>query len=110
MALGDGAQARIDRLIMGIVMLAQAQSGRIEAHMKANAPWTDRTTNARNGLHSVTRVERLPGRTRIIVESGHSVDYGIYLERANGGRFAIVAPTLDYYGPDLLRQVRALVH
>lgn len=116
-SLGGPTQARIDRFIMGIILLAQAQSARIESHMKANAPWRDRTTNARNGLYSTTRIERFggwgvggprPGVVRIIVDSGHQVAYGVYLEKNNGGRWAIVQPTLDFFGPQLLSQIRGL--
>lgn len=103
------AAAVIDRKMTGIVALAQAQAGRIESHMKANAPWTDRTANARNGLSSVVRVERSPGRLRVVIDSGHSVSYGVFLEKANGGAWAIVDPTLDYYGPDLIRQIRSFL-
>jgi HK97 gp10 family phage protein len=74
---------------------------RIEANMKHNAPWKDRTTNARNGLfaNAVKFGERTFG---IIL--GHSVTYGIYLEL--GTRYMrkrpIIIPTLNKYGPKVM--------
>jgi HK97 gp10 family phage protein len=74
---------------------------RIEAHMKHNAPWKDRTTNARNGLFA-NAAKFSKNVFGIIL--GHSVSYGIYLER--GTRFMrarpIIIPTLNEYGPRVM--------
>lgn len=76
-------------------------AGRAEAYAKRNAPWRDRTSNARNGLFATAR--RKPPSYRIIV--GHSVPYGIWLEVANSGRYQIIRPTIDHEGPELMKTV-----
>lgn len=69
--------------------------------MKHNAPWHDRTTNARNGLFA--NAAKFSGRVFGII-LGHSVTYGIYLER--GTRYMrarpIIIPTLNRYGPKVM--------
>src|SRR5690348_580173 len=57
-----------------------------ETKMKQRAPWTDRTTNARNGLFC--DAEFTGG--QVVVVFGHSVTYGKYLELAHGHKYAIL--------------------
>jgi hypothetical protein len=65
------------------------QAARSETWMRTNASWTDRTTNARNGLFAM--VDEIDRDAWLLVLS-HSVSYGIWLEVANSGRYAIVRP------------------
>jgi hypothetical protein len=58
--------------------------------MYQDRPWRDRTSKARNGLWSDTDTHG--GNYRLWM--GHGVQYGIYLEKSNGGRFQVVMPTL----------------
>lgn len=85
--------------------------------MKQHAPWTDRTTNARNGLFA-TAVKLGKGLYAIIL--AHSVTYGIYLElphtheRADGseytiGPFPIIVPTRDLYAPKVMRMLNKIL-
>ena len=63
-----------------------------EAYAKLNRVWTDRTGAARAGLHGESDVHLASG--SIVLE--HGVDYGIWLEIANQGRYAILPQTIDY--------------
>lgn len=87
------------RLMRAIGGVAKYWDGPIEGYMKEQAPWTDRTTNARNGLKA-QHVEVSPGRHWILMT--HSVHYGVYLETKNDGRYAIIIPTLRVYGPKVM--------
>jgi hypothetical protein len=73
-----------------------------EAYMKHNAPWKDRTTNARNGLRA--KGVKL-GKKLYALLLTHSVTYGIYLEL--GTKFMhkrpIIVPTLKLYGPKVMK-------
>lgn len=73
---------------------------RVERYAKHNAPWTDRTTNARNGLFA--KAAKLGDRMAIIL--AHSADYGIYLEEGteHASSYAIIRPTIRLYGPKVL--------
>lgn len=77
----------------------------IEAEMKETAPWTDRTSNARQTLAAFVYEEK--PLLLVLVAKQHMV-YGKYLELRNGGKYAVVGPTLTrYYAPvwDRVRQV-----
>ena len=68
---------------------------RIEAYAKTNAPWTDRTGDARSGLKTTEDSNRETG--KYVINLGYSVDYGFYLENSNGGQFAIVRPAMQRF-------------
>lgn len=74
----------------------------IQNHMRTKAPWTDRTGNARQGLFAKSFTE--PKKWVIVMY--HSVPYGIWLEVRWGGRYAIIKPTLQVKG----REVMALLN
>lgn len=62
---------------------------------KRNAPWTDRTGDARRTLHAKYETQIQSASIAIVdVFLIHGVDYGIFLELANSGRFAIIHDTL----------------
>src|SRR5436190_3258376 len=70
----------------------------MENWAKENAPWTDRTGDARERLHATVE-ETGPIGTIVLA---HGVDYGLWLEIANGGRYAIIAPAIDAWGPVIM--------
>lgn len=76
-----------------------------EATMRRNASWTDRTGNARAGLHTST--EHAANFHRIIF--AHSVPYGIWLEVRWSGRYAILLPTMRSEGERLMRLLSKLL-
>jgi hypothetical protein len=63
-----------------------------ETYAKDNAPWTDQTGNARQTLRGFT--EQLAKET-VAIYLAHGMDYGIFLELANQGVYAIILPTLE---------------
>lgn len=78
--------------------LAQYWAPNLESYAKMNRPWTDRTSNARQGLWSKAFTVN-DGDTVVIILS-HGVYYGRFLELSNAGRYAIIMPTLQaHYGP-----------
>jgi len=76
-----------------------------EAYMKANAPWTDRTGNARNGLGA--QAYRADPEHGIVLF--HSVPYGIWLEVKYSGEYAIIDPTLQYMGPLVMQSLQNML-
>jgi hypothetical protein len=73
-----------------------------EAYMKTNAPWTDRTGNARQGLHAVPEREKL---RYYMVVLAHAVSYGIWLEVKSNGEYEIIDPTMRHIGPLMMQSV-----
>lgn len=85
--------------------IAQYNAPRVESYMKDNAPWTDRTGNARNGL--AARPYRDNNEVGIVLF--HQVPYGIYLETRFDGRYAIIQPTIDTLGPQIMAQYNRIL-
>ncbi len=67
-------------------------------HAQAEAPWNDITGNARRGLHS----DIIKEDGNIILRLAHTEDYGKWLELIQGGKYAIIMPTLESIGPQIL--------
>lgn len=68
-------------------------------YAQSNAPWADRTGDARAELDVDVRREG----DVIVWEMFHGVDYGLYLETRWNGRYAIIMPTLEMFAPQIGR-------
>jgi hypothetical protein len=80
------------RKVAGLYILCDSLGkGTLEAEAKRNAPWTDRTSLARQGLHGGAEFDG----SDIVIYVAHTMEYGIYLELANAAKYAILMPTID---------------
>lgn len=70
----------------------------VQAYARSNAPWDDDSFAARDGLTAEVQVRA--GRETAVVLF-HTVEYGVYLENANGGAFSIIIPTLEHFGAQM---------
>lgn len=85
-----------DRVHAAVRAVADYIAPQIERYAKENAPWTDRTANARQALHAY--VEDV-SRGIVAVYLSHGMTYGRYLETIAQGRWAIILPALEaHYG------------
>lgn len=73
----------------------------ILAYAKQNAPWQDRTGDARAGLD----VDVSESGGAIYIQLYHQVDYGLWLEVIQNGRFAIIMPTLEQFSGTMIEVV-----
>lgn len=81
--------------------LTDAKFNEMVNYAKANAVWIDRTGNARK---SIEQVDMSDGDTvRFYLTIG--VDYGIWLEVANDGKYKILQPTLTVYEPEIMKML-----
>ncbi len=71
----------------------------LEAYAKSNAPWTDRTGQARNGLQASVYNDG----GIIVLELAQTVEHGRWLELIQDGHFAIIMPTIEALGPQIIR-------
>jgi hypothetical protein len=78
----------------------------MENWAKENAPWKDRTGDARERLHATVE-ETGPIGTIVL---SHGVDYGIWLEVKNAGAYAIIAPAIDYWAPIVMRDLQRMMN
>ena len=89
-----------------VLMYAATKASEIEGKMKSNRPWTDRTGMAKALLSA--KVSQ-PSETLIRITLAHGVDYGIWLELANGKNYAIIAPTVRDEGPRIVSDLNNLM-
>ena len=88
-----------------LVPYLERQADRLRAQMKRDAPWTDRTGRARRAL--LAEVEQDDRKVALVLS--HGVPYGKYLELSNGGRYAIVGPTVMREGYVVMRGMAGLM-
>ena len=78
---------------------------KLEASAKANRPWTDRTGNARNRLNG--KSEWVGNKVRVSLS--HGVDYGIWLELCNEGKYAVIMPTINKEAPKVMEGLKKIL-
>jgi len=88
-----------------LTQVLEREGKAIETEMKRDAPWTDRTGDARRKLKATVETT---GRATTLTLA-HGVEYGKWLELAHGGRWAIVGPTTMAAGPRVMSQLRGLM-
>lgn len=89
-----------------VLMYASTKASDIQAKMKLNRPWTDRTGMAKALLNA--KVSQ-PNKDTIRITLAHGVDYGIWLELANEKNYAIIAPTIREEGPRIVEDLNNLM-
>jgi hypothetical protein len=92
----------LDRGVAGVV---KQRSHIAEGWMREEAPWTDRTGNARSGLSAETEHVRLKYHA---IHLFYRVPYGIWLEVRHAGKYAIIIPALLDQGPKMMKTLNKL--
>jgi hypothetical protein len=79
--------------------VAEALAREMEAYAKENAPWQDRTGDARASLQ--TQVEHRVNESTVYLGYGSDIHYAYYLENFvyAGVSYAIIEPTIRYFEP-----------
>lgn len=126
--IGDGLQTYAEKALVAIQAVANYWGQSIQDEARVNAPWEDRTGNARGGLFFAVDgfgLETITGNVApdatsqmsdvavesgsektLIVTLGHTVFYGKYLETSNGGTYAIIMSTIEANLPNLEQMVQ----
>lgn len=75
-------------------------------YAKSNAPWNDRTGAARAGIDADVSTTN-----KDVIEASlfHTVDYGIFLEVRWGGELAIIIPTIETLGPQMMAELGGIM-
>lgn len=89
-----------------VALLMDYNAGYTTGWMKQNAPWTDDTAAARTGL---TTIPLHLGTTHQLLMA-YSVNYGIWLEVANSGKYAIITPAMRIVGEKIMRDMQQLLY
>lgn len=103
------------KLIDAVFAVAEFMADKVQNYARQNAKWQDRTGNARSGLFGVARKNERDSRgqfvglaqrtVEIYLSHGHTIEYGVFLELANAGRYAIIWPALDKHLPELKKML-----
>ncbi len=88
---------------LAVRRIAEYWAAVFEAYAKENAPWTDRTGNARQGLYA-TVVEL--AEDTVAVYLSHTMDYGKWLELSVAGKWAIIWPTIEQHIPAVEKMLK----
>lgn len=68
----------------------QIKAANDENRAKSNRPWTDRTGQARSSITGSSMFDELAITNALAI----GADHGIFLEKANGGKYSVVWPTV----------------
>lgn len=93
------------RLYSAIYTTMQFFADRAESAAKSNARWQDQTGNARQGLTS--KAFAAPDQFTLVLF--HTMPYGVWLEVRWSGRYAIILPTIEQTGPELMAAIRGIM-
>jgi hypothetical protein len=93
------------RVQRALTAATEYHADRAEAYAKQNAPWQDRTTAARLGLQA----QAFHDPSRHVIVLYHQVPYGIWLEVRWAGRYAIILPTIEHEGRELMVTLAGLL-
>jgi len=93
------------KLHAAVTAWMEFMSDKCEVAMKKNAPWTDQTSNARNSLS--TSAFSSPDEYTIVLY--HQMPYGIWLEVRWEGKYAIILPTIDSMGTEVMLGLTSII-
>jgi len=94
-----------EKLIKALHELGDYFAGVLEGYAKENAPWTDRTGHARQGLTGVAQ----KAAAGVVIILYHKAIYGIWLEVANAGTYGIILQTMEANHGAVMAACRALI-
>lgn len=96
---------RRQRTMFAVETYAKNAAAMLEAEAKANAPWSDRTGNARQ---TITGVHGWVGSKQRVGVAGNMA-YSPYLELTQEGKNAILKPTVDKHRVAILEGYSGMI-
>jgi hypothetical protein len=107
--MGQVAEEFLHTVLVSGKNAAKRQAREIDEWLGPHAPWKDDTGDARRGLHAFVDETAGPIGT-IVISHDPLLDYTIWLEIANQGRYSIIRPALDYWAPKTKASLQSLVN
>lgn len=104
--LADALEQYGNRVLTTVAGIAQYTATAMQNDAKANAPWTDRTGNARTGLFGTSEADFAKKVVTIYLSHGAIVSHGVFLELAHNGRYAIIMRTMQAHYEPLMQMLR----
>lgn len=95
------------RIMTAVEMYADTKGQQMQAYAKENRPWVDRTGDAKKRIrYSISN----PTKNTVRITLAHGVEYGIWLELAHERRYGIVVPTVEKFGPEVMKGFKGLLN
>jgi len=91
---------------IGCEAVSRVNAANMENYAKTNKRWTDRTGNARAGLHGGYYWEN-PETLKTYI--AHGVSYGVFLELANDGKYAILEESINKYKDVWFKSIKRII-
>ena len=95
-----------DRVLTAVAGIAQYVATQMQNQAKADAPWTDRTGNARTGIFGTSEADFGAHVVTIYLSHGATIDYGIWLELAHSSRYGVIMRTMESHYEPLMQMLR----
>jgi len=105
-SLTPGLKNLLPRIDAAVDIVFDSYEAVAETYARTNAPWTDRTGNARAGLFAQHDSEEMVVHRLTIYGSMH---YTYWLEVRNSGRYAIIGPTMVHIAPKLAADIAGAI-
>lgn len=105
-SLGPNLKKFTPLLNRNIYQVLRFHEPQLRTAAKHDAPWVDRTTNARSGLDAVVTMSQ-PHVYELVLF--HKVSYGIWLEIRWSGKYATIMPTIRWYAPRVWKSYHKLL-
>ena len=93
------------RTMFAVEKYGQAAAAKLEKHAKTDAPWTDRTALARQ---TIAGVADWAGSSFRVGVAGN-MNYNVYLEYCNEGRYAVLWPTINRMSAEILQGMQHII-
>lgn len=93
-----------ERVVVAVKAVAEYMTVKVVDYARLNAPWTDRTGNARAALSGASEFAN----DVVTLYLYQGMDYGKWLELANSGKYAIVLPTLEAHYNEVMKMLQEI--
>jgi hypothetical protein len=94
-----------EKVLVAVAAVAQYVATEMQNAAKQNAPWTDRTGNARAGLFGTAEADFARKVVVLYLSHGATLNYGVFLELAHGGKYAIIMRTMQSHYNELMQML-----
>lgn len=107
MSLTKNLEVMKKRMDVALLAYIKTNAAKLEAYMKSNAKWQDRTGQARQSLNGSGYKEE--DNYVIKLAHGSNVNYGVFLELAHRKKYAIIRPTIQLKSPEVMQGFSGLL-
>ena len=91
---------------VGLEGLGRVGATNMQNYARKNRLWKDQTGDARRELHGGSFWQNP---FMLIIFMAHGVEYGIFLELAKDGKYAILEPTVNKYSKEIYENAKRIM-